>query len=299
MYFRLPTIESQYEENIMVDVSDMPATQVPITGVFEKIVDAAKYSVCEVDGVQMSSYRFMEDMANNPDKYTAEWKQSLLVAGIGGVGSTVALPAIIIASGPLAPITLVGAMIAAPFFGGNRACTIVIANGLMGNLKKSEIYQDCGVQTGRPVYSETDPESGVVQSTNADVIPGINVDMPEFPMAGIGMYRFEKDRSLVIGFYGTGGAISFTNDDPKYNQKKIAVAWLVPETGKPAFAVTGDLSKYQSLKAFYDKTAGARDSTQNRDLNGGRPSVYGSMSFRRYPDEQNVNDLVLTVFVRQ
>ena len=91
----------------MVDISDMPATQVPITGVFEKFVDAAKYSVCEVDGVQMSSYRFMEDMANNPEKYTAEWKQALLVGGIGGVGSTVALPAIIIASGALAPLALV------------------------------------------------------------------------------------------------------------------------------------------------------------------------------------------------
>lgn len=282
----------------MVDVSDMPATQVPITGVFEKFVDAAKYSVCEVEGKQMSSYRFMEDMASDPEKYTAEWKQALLVGGIGGVGSTVALPAIIIASGPFAPLTLIGAMIAAPFFGGNRACTIVIANGLMGNLKKSEMYEDCGVQTGRPVYSETDPESGVVQSTKADVIPGVSIDIPEFPMGGVGMYRFEKDRSLLIGFYGTGGAISFTTDDPKYNQKKIAVAWLVPETGKPAFAVTGDLSQYQSLQAFYDKTAGKREST-NRDLTSGRPSVYASMSFRRYPDEQNINDLVLTVFVRQ
>lgn len=279
----------------MADISDMPATQVPITGVFEKIVDAAKYSVCEVDGVQMSSYRFMEDMANNPDKYTAEWKQALMVGGMGAVGATVGGAAVMLAGGP---ITLIAGMIAAPFFGGNRACTLVIANGLMGNLTKSEIYQDCGIQTGKTVYSETDPETGVVQSRKADVIPGVNIDMPEFPMAGIGMYRFEKDRSLLIGFYGTGGAISFTTDDPKYNQMKIAVAWLVPETGRPAFAVTGDLSKYQSLKAFYDKTAGNRDST-NRDLTSGRPSVYASMVFRRYPEEQNVNDLVLTVFVRQ
>lgn len=282
----------------MADISDMPATQVPITGVFEKFVDAAKYSVCEVDGVQMSSYRFMEDMASNPDKYTAEWKQALLVAGIGTVGGTVGLGAVIAATGPFAPITLIGSMIAAPFFGGNRACTIVIANGLMGNLTKSEIYQDCGIQTGKTVYSETDPETGVVQSRKADVIPGVNADVPEFPMAGVGMYRFEKDRSLLIGFYGTGGAISFSTDDPKYSSKKIAIAWLVPETGKPAFAVTGDLSKYQSLQAFYDKTAGARTS-DNRSFISGAPSVYGSMSFRRYPDEQNVNDLVLTVFVKQ
>lgn len=281
----------------MADISDMPATQVPITGVFEKFADAAKYSVCEVDGVQMSSYRFMEDMASNPEKYTAEWKQALLVGGIGGVGATVGLPAIIIASGPLAPLTLVGAMIAAPFFGGNRACTIVIANGLLGNLTKSEIYQNCGIQTGRPVYSETDPESGVVQSTKADVIPGVNTDIPDFPMGGVGMYRFEKDRSLFIGFYGTGGAISFTSDDPKI-KKKIAIAWLVPEIGRPAFAVTGDLSQFQSLKAFYDKMDANRDST-NRDFPSDGARVYASMVFRRYPDEQDVNDLVLTVFVRQ
>lgn len=282
----------------MADISDMPATQVPVTGVFEKFADAAKNFVCVVDGVEMSSYRFMEDMANNPEKYTAEWKQALLVAGIGAAANSAGFLALLAGSGPLAPLTLIGSMIAAPFFGGNRACTIIIANGLMGNLKKSEIYQDCGVQTGRPVYSETDPESGVVQSTNADVVPGVNADIPEFPMAGVGMYRFEKDRSLVIGFYGTGGAISFTTDDPMYSNKKIAVAWLVPETGKPAFAVTGDLSTYQSLQAFYDKTAGKRESS-NRDLTDGRPGVYASMAFRRYPDEQNINDLVLTVFVRQ
>jgi hypothetical protein len=282
----------------MADISDMPATQVPFKDVFEKFVDAAKYSVCEVDGVQMSSYRFMEDMASNPDKYTAEWKQALLVAGVGVAGGAASITALSLATGPLAPITLIGAMIATPFFGGNRACTITIANGLMGNLTKSEIYQDCGVQTGRPVYSETDPETGVVQSTNADVIPGVNIETPEFPMAGVGMYRFEKDRSLLIGFYGTGGAISFTTDDPKYKNKKIAIAWLVPESGKPAFAVTGDLSKFQSLKAFYDKMDANRDST-NRDFPSGAPSVYASLVFRRYPDEQNVHDLVMTVFVRQ
>lgn len=282
----------------MADISDMPATQVPVTGVFEKFADAAKNFVCVVDGVEMSSYRFMEDMANNPEKYTAEWKQALLVAGIGAAANSAGFLALLAGSGPLAPLTLIGSMIAAPFFGGNRACTIIIANGLMGNLKKSEIYQDCGVQTGQPVFSETDPESGVVQSTSADVIPGVNYDNPDFILAGVGMYRFEKDRSLLIGFYGTGGAISFTTDDPRYNQK-IAIAWLVPETGKPAVAVTGDLSKYQSLQAFYDQTAGKRDSTKRNDLTGGRPKVQASMAFRRYPDEKNANDMVLTVLVTQ
>jgi hypothetical protein len=277
----------------MVDISDMPATQLPLD-VYQNFAFAAKYTICEVDGVQMSSYRFMEDMANNPDKYTAEWKQALLVAGIGTVGGTVGLGALIIATGPFAPLTLIGSMIAAPFFGGNRACTIIIGNALNGSLRQSEIYRDCGVQTGHPVFSETDPETGVVTSRQADVIPGLNTDMPQLPMAGVGMYRFEKDRSLLIGFYGTGGAISFTSDDPKVKQK-VAIAWLVPETGRPAFAVTGDLSKYQSLQAFYDKTAGARDSSENRDFVNGGVSIYASLVFRRYPDEQDVNDLVLTV----
>lgn len=278
----------------MAAIADLPATQVPFEDVFMNFVRAAKDAVCTVDGVNMSSYRFMEDMATNPDKYTAEWKQALLVGGIGGVGSTVALSAVLLAGGPL---TLIGAMVAAPFFGGNRACTIVIANALGGKLTKSEIHQNCGVQTGQPVFSETNDETGVTLSTNPDVIPGFNASIPGFLMAGVGMYRFEKDLSLVIGFYGTGGAISFTADTPKFPQK-IAIAWLVPETGDPHFAVTGNLSQYGSLQAFYDKTAGA-GVNDNRSFVDGCARVYGSLMYRRYPDEQNINDLVLTVYVSE
>lgn len=283
-------------------ITDMPVSLLPFEPYFSDLLRAAGGALyCPLDKgdgsapVSVSSYRYLEELAKQPDLYGAAWKQALASASVGVAGSTVGFGALVLATGPLAPFAAIGAAIAAPLFGANRLATLVVCNATQGDMKMAEIYQDCGVQTGRPVYADVDVDTGSTRSTTPDSIPGYTMIVPGLLQAGVGMYRFEKNLDMGIGFYGTGGAISWTLSDPRATTT-MAFAWLVPETGKPGMAVTADLGKYASLQDFYEKTAGTRI-VQTRDK-GGNPqaTIKATGAPRRYPDSENMDDIVFTIF---
>lgn len=249
---------------------------------------------------------YLAELAKNPSKGSPEWQKALVATSVGVGASTVGFGALIAATGPLAPFAAIGLGVGSVFFGKNRVCTMLIANATMGDLVKDGLHIDAGVQTGRPVIEQEDWDTGRVTATKPDTIPGIQnikgdeeFGIPDMILGGLGMYRFEKDLSMVIGFYGTGGAIVFRSTDPAMRNKRFAVSWLVPETGKAGFGVTADLDgDYASLEDFYDKTAGAR-TVKNKDWGKHRgktvSTIQASLIHRAYPDTENDGDLLLTV----
>ena len=243
----------------------------------------------------VSSYKYLEELSSNPDKYGAGWKQALISAGVGVAGSTVGLGTLIAVTGPLAPFTAIAAAIAAPFFGSGRVATLVVCNATEGDMKMAEIYQECGVQTARPVYADVDIDTGSTIATKPDTIPGMTQIVPGLLQAGVAMYRFEKNLDMGIGFYGTGGAISWTFTDPKVSTT-MALAWLVPQSGSPGLGVTANLAKYASLEDFYWKTAGARKVVTIDRLGGADVRIKATAVAREYPDNIDSDDLVFTLY---
>ncbi|MEM0899152.1 MAG: hypothetical protein AAGI92_04285 [Pseudomonadota bacterium] len=305
----------------MSDIADFETTVLPLED-FKKILSAARHGVVDMGTMtvnlpfvgkmsvphQLSAMGYLEELAKNPEKGSPEWQKALVGAGTGAAASTVGLGVLMAATGPLAPFAAIGLGVAAPLLGKNRVCTLLVANGTEGELVKDGLYIDRGVQTGRPVVEEINEDTGRATATSPDTIPGLEFlegwpeeDIPDMWLGGLGLYRFEKDLSLVIGWHGTCGAIGFRSSDPNTKNKRFAVSWLVPETGKPAFAVTADLDgKYDSLEDFYDKTAGERKS-DNFDIGKHRrknvAKIRGSMIHREYPSTENDNDLLLTVAI--
>ena len=301
-------------------IEDMETTVLPIED-YRQIKKASRHAVAHIDDIvtpiphwngrtitfkeqkipyYVSAYRYLEELAKDPSKGSEKWKTALMGAGIGAGASTLGFGTLVAATGPLAPFAAIGLGLGSQIFGNNRACTLLIGNERDGDLVKHDLYIDCGIQTGRPVYEEEDLDTGRTVATNKDTIPGLEDYGDGYVFCGLGMYRFEKDLSLILGFYGTGGAISFRCTDPKVKNKILAISWLVPETGKPAFGVCADLGKYDSLEDFYDKTAGARKSDwfdkgtyRNKEV----VRIRGSMIHRLYPEEKDEDDLLLTVTV--
>lgn len=287
-------------------INDMPVSLLP-WDIFTTLLNASASGgggVCQLikyDGsfppvVSVSTYKYLEELAKRPDLYGAAWKQALISVGVGAAGSTVGMGTLILATGPLAPFTALAAAIAAPFFGGNRLATLIVCNNTVGDMKMAEIYQDCGVQTGRPVFADVDIETGSTRSTNPDLIPGKAQIVPGLVQGGVGMYRFEKNLDMGIGFYGTGGAISWTFTDPTVSTT-MAFSWLVPETGDPGYGVTADLNKYASLQDFYEKTAGARERETYDSARSGRKrlTINVGVASREYPDKITPQDLCFTI----
>lgn len=256
----------------------------------------------------VSSMVYLQELAKDPTKGSPDWQKALVAVGTGAAASTVGLGALIAASGPLAPFAAVGLGVGSVFLGKNRVCTLLIANDTTGDLVKEGLFIQHGIQSGRPVIMEYNEDTGRSSAMSPDTIPGMEFlegfpeeGIPDMWLGGLGMYRFEKDLSLVIGWYGTAGAISFRSSDPKTKGLVYAISWLVPETGKPAFAVTADLNgKYDSLEDFYEKTAGERksDNLDTGKHRGKRTTrIRGSMIHRDYPDTENENDLLLTAHI--
>lgn len=288
-------------------INDTPVALLP-WDLFTTLLDAAGSAggLCMLktddgspSGMIVSSYKFLEEIASKPEVYGEWWKSALISAGVVAGGNTVGFLALSMATGPLAPFTAIAAAIAAPFFGANRMATLIVCNATQGDIKMSEVYQDCGVQTARPVYSDTDIDTGSVRATKPDVIPGITQLVPGLLQGGIGMYRFEKNLDMGIGFYGTGGAISWTCSDPDVHTT-MAFSWLVPETGDMGMSVTADLSKYSSLQDFYEKTAGARKTDRISRANGAPgkdPRIKCSAMLRGFPDSPVANDMCFTIYL--
>lgn len=244
----------------------------------------------------VSSYKFLTELATDPQFAGDAWKQALISAGVGVGGLTGGYLALAAATGPLAPFTALGAAIAAPFFGSNRSATIIICNGTDGDMTLSgDAYQDCGVQTGKAAYTEVDPVTGSTLSTKPDTIPGVVNQIPNLRQRGIGIYRFEKNLDMGIGFYGTGGAISFDFTDPKIGQR-VAISWLVPQTGDLGLGVTANLDHYSSLEDFYNKTAGARHI--NLTANEGGVDIKASVFPLLFPDDSDPHASVFTIVVK-
>lgn len=207
----------------------------------------------------------------------------------GGAGTLVLLatPASFLV-GPL----MIASLFGAPTFSDPRVCSMIICNGLNGTLTRKDVYFDCGHETHYPAI--VDP-TGVDPPAGAHVIPGwttLPTTKPPTLVTGIGVYRFENSRALGLGFYGTGGAVSFTSTDPRTNGKEMAVSWLVPATGKVGYAPTSDLSQYSSLGDFYNKTADQR--TVNVREVGDYYDIACAMGVR----DSDSNDLVMTVCVQ-
>ena len=310
----------------MSDSDNKGMTVAPLpTDLMKKIIHAAGHGTCPIDtngdghdDMDVSVYEFFKHMAENPDLYTEAWEAVLGDIGLGAVESTVGYGAIALA-GPLAPFVALASVIAAPFFGKNRIGTLVLANETDGAMRKKEVFQDCGWQSGHPVYKEVDPETGAELSSNPDVIPARQKFGSGQTLSGVGLYRFEKNLDLVIGFYGTSGAISFTFDDPKI-KNDMAIGWEVPETGSPYYSATNDLSKYASLEDFWSKTIDERASGEGEhpayaysrkgytaaELKGLErwgisgpyapegPAVLINEKEREYPDDPNDNDMIFT-----
>jgi hypothetical protein len=162
-------------------------------------------------------------------------------------------------------------------------------------MKLLDTFQDCGVQTARPSYAAVDPDTGNTLSSSPDTIPGLTTQIPGLVQLGIGMYRFEKNLDMGIGFYGTGGAISFTCSDPDIRHT-MALSWLVPETGNLGIGVTDNINKYKTLEDFYNQTAGARKVVTSED-SPGRGKIWGSAVPRGFPEVVDKKDLVFTVLI--
>ena len=283
-------------------IADTPASLLPLT-LFKTLSDAASLGFCRLDKmdgsqpIKVSSYKFLEELSTNPALQAEWWKMTLVDSGIG-LTALAGMGALVAVTGPFAPFTALGAMIAAPFFGGNRIATLIVCNGTGGDMVLKDIYQDCGVQTARPVYSERNPTTDSVIATKPNTIPGRVELLPGLKQAGIGIYRFEKNLDWGLGFYGTGGAISWSFGDAKIGTT-MAAAWLTPEKGDLGWAVTADLSQYSSLQDFYEKTAdtGAKRRLASDGKTGG-PSIRIGPSPRNRPDDDNWNDAVYTIEVR-
>lgn len=310
----------------MAEIADFETTILPLED-FANIASAAKYGLVNMGSltVQVPDFSsgffsmrnieiphletamgYLEELAKDPSKGSHAWQRALVATGVGVAGSTAALPVLIAATGPLAPLAVIGLGIGSVFLGKNRSCTLLVANSTIGELIQEALHIDVGVQTGRPVIEEADMDTGRKIATKPNTIPGVRTiegdpefDIPDMMLGGLGLYRFEKDLSLWIGFYGTGGAIAFRGTDSYLKEKRFAVAWLVPETGRPAFAVTADLyGEYESLKEFYDQTAGARKSINmatGKARGATVATINASLIHRGYPDTSNDGDLLLTV----
>ncbi len=282
-------------------VNNTPATLLPMS-LFNVMADGAYNGYCmldKLDGsvpIKVSSYKFMEELATNPQMQGDAWKQALDLAGVT-VGAIVGYGSLIAVTGPFAPFTALAAVIAAPFFGANRMSTIIVCNKTEGTMTLHETFQDCGVQTAKPVYSEIDPGTGSTISSQADTIPGLVQIIPGLRQAGVGLWRFEKNLDWGLGFYGTGGAISWTFTSA-YIKTTMAFAWLVPESGDLGCFATTDLSKYASLSDFYYKTADKRGANANRGEGAPQePRIVFSLGARRYPDNNDTQDAVFTILV--
>ncbi|MEM0899153.1 MAG: hypothetical protein AAGI92_04290 [Pseudomonadota bacterium] len=308
----------------MTDIADFETTVLPLED-FHKIMRAAHSGAVDMTPpnqagehrVRASAMVYLEEIAKDPAKGSKAWQKAVAGTAIaaaaapavtGGLTATAfaaGFPFLLAATGPFAPFAAIGLGIGSALLAKNRVCTLLVANATKGDLIKDEIYIYAGVQTGRPVIEEVNEDTGRTTATSPDTIPGIEAfdaepqfDLPAMTLGGLGLYRFEKDLSLVIGFYGTAGAISFISSDPKTRGKKYALAWLVPESGNPAYAVTGDLDgKYDSLEAFYRQTAHVRKSDNlDRGLHRRRiaTTIRASLIHRAYPDTSDENDLLIT-----
>jgi hypothetical protein len=223
----------------------------------------------------LSSYKYIETLINDP---TCEPLRDLAAmftnAGIAFAGLTVTGVGVL-----LAPFGSIAAFFVTPFLGKMRTASILIANGLPGNLTLKESYIDCGLQTAKPTGSFNG-------KTLNDVIPGRQEPLPGQVLKGVGFYRFEKDLSLGFGVYGTGGALSFTCDAPGV-KNTFAISWFIPEGGAMGVGVTIDLgAKYSSLKDFYLKTAGANSQSERVDSDTAS-IIHGTLWFRKW-DEGDV-----------
>jgi hypothetical protein len=273
--------------------------------VFDDFVHASRNGCMWLNGIPLSSVKYLEArmmiQGSTPDIFIASGKsyqamspgqQAFAVGATYGVitGAVGTAALLLTPAGPLVGVAAIAAAFGAPSFTGPRVCTLVIANGLSGSLTRSDLTFDCGLETHYPAV--VDPKD-ITKFEQTHVISG-EVTLPMSPpvsLYGVGFYRFENKRALGIGFYGTGGAIAFTSDDPRTQGAVMAVAWLVPETGARGFAVTSDLSRYASLSDFYYKTADLRKETPSDD--GDFYSVHGAFWDR----ESDSDDLVLTVSV--
>lgn len=274
---------------------------------YGKFLAASRNGYVSDNNTRMSSVTYLEGRANiqgsTPDIFLASAKayqtlapgQKAAAGGaaygiIAGVGGNIVLS--LTPLGPLVWCSSIAVAFGAPSLTDPRVCTLVLINGLNGGLTRCDETFDCGFETHYPAI--VDP-AGKAGPTDPHHIPGqTQVDLGSGPETFYGMsfYRFENRRVLGLGFYGTGGAIAFTSDDPRTQGKMMAVSWLVPETGDRGCCVTADLSKWPSLSDFYYKTADTRKEV-NSDV-----SDYYTLHGKFYDRVDNCdNDLVLTVSI--
>jgi hypothetical protein len=265
---------------------------------FAYVIEASKNGTCNLDGTAVSIDKFMAELAKNPEKGSEAWKRSLTLAGAATAGSTISiLP--MLAMGPLAPLALAG-LHASYKLGDNRICRLIIGNETDGDLIKHDLYLDCGKQTARAVFEEKDAETGRMTASKTDTIPGRMDWGGGFETCGIGMYRFEKNLDMVIGFYGTAGAISFTSTDPAID-KVFAIAWSVPERGDAAVAVCENLRMFENLQEFYEKSIekGAKSASATAKSKAGNAvaEIRAAVSFANFPDASDEKDRVVAVTI--
>jgi hypothetical protein len=259
-----------------MDNKPIPVAYVTAT-LLDNFLTAAKYGfVIEPSGRQTSSAAYLDGLlgmaassggfngvmiaigkkmhAKDPQDFQRVLSSWTYAAALAASPAVLVLVPAGIALVALAPVAAVASIFAVPILSKNRVCTIVIANALQGSLVRKDHYYNCGFESAHPAI--VDPDDG--SESNAHTIEGLLTLPPSVspePLFGVGAYRFEKDLSLGIGFYGTGGAISFTSSDPATNGKVMAISWLVPENGNPGCGVTADLSAYKNLEDFYMQTA--------------------------------------------
>lgn len=279
-------------------IEDIETTVLPQED-FAYVIEASKDGTCTLDGTKMSVDRLLAELAKNPEKGSPEWQRGMAAAGAVAAGGTIGFFQLAAVTGPLAPFVAAG-LGASYLLGANRICRLIIGNQTNGDLVKHDLYIESGKQTGRAVFEEKDAETGRMTASRTDVIPGRMDWGGGFETCGIGMYRFEKNLDLVIGFYGTSGAISFTSTDPAID-KTFAVAWSVPERGEASVAVCENLRLYENLQDFHEKAmkkAKASASATAKDKAGSAlAEIRAALSFANFPDASDEHDRVIAVTI--
>ena len=286
----------------------MPISRFPMEPVND-LVRASTTGTAPLDDKEVSSGLYMSHyIAKHPTQEVDEMKTG---AGFFAATAAGAMSGLSTLAG--GPVALVAGATAFWFVGNpskNKACSIMIVNLLEGDLTLQPATDTAGnpflhhgIQTGHPAVC--DPK-GKKPPMAENQVPGkaqLDPDDPESLTCGVGFYRFEKDLGFLnMGVYGTGGAMAFTSSDPSTKGKVMAIAWSVPQKGDLGCGVTGDLSKYPSLKDFYEATAGMGNTNKKTEA-GPQYNIQASIVACDYdsstPAKTSEDDFILTVSVQR
>lgn len=248
-----------------ITATSLPVMSPPLHPVGEELILASKMG-CTSGGKIASAY-LLEQIKNIAHDSTGNWAVPLETIGGVVVGGLAAEAAAVVtfglATGPAFPLAMVAGFFLAPIFSDNRKITIIIVNQLDEPLNFEAPYLDCGVQTGFPSYQTHDPVTKRVIDGTINQIPAART-IGNDCFVGVGIYAFEKDLSSGFGFYGTGGVLTFTSASKQLQGEKVAIAWLVPQSGDPSCAMTNHLVGYGAAVDNADKAAFFKQECDNK-----------------------------------